>query len=127
MSRKFIKYPVTAAATIYFDPEHDKVVDESYIRRQYDRMVKYGYTHKSYDQYVQDNFIVKDIEADAFNQIKSIVDYDGHVYDMDYDDASNYLYDAVFPELQYIGYDDVTLEKYLPEIIDKYIEQNLHM
>ena len=41
-----------------YDPEYDKVVDESYVKRQYEAFKKnYSWFNKSYENFLNDNFV----------------------------------------------------------------------
>lgn len=40
----------------YYDPEYDRIVDESVIKRQYECFAKQGWFHKSYEQFRTENF-----------------------------------------------------------------------
>lgn len=41
----------------YYDPEYDKLVDESYIKNQYEWFSKQKWFNKSYEQFKKDNFL----------------------------------------------------------------------
>lgn len=40
----------------YYDPEYDRMVDESEIRRQYDWFSQQAWFDKTYEQFKADNF-----------------------------------------------------------------------
>lgn len=40
----------------YYDPEYDRVVDETVIRNQYNWFAKQTWFHKTYEQFRDENF-----------------------------------------------------------------------
>ena len=45
------------AANQYYDPEYDRVVDESVPKMQYKLFAKQTWFHKTYQQFLADNFL----------------------------------------------------------------------
>lgn len=41
----------------YYDPEYDRVVDESVPKKQYEWFAQQCWFHKSYDEFLADNFM----------------------------------------------------------------------
>lgn len=46
---------------IYYDPEYDRVVDESVPRKQYEWFKQQNWFHKTYEQFLADNFLNEDM------------------------------------------------------------------
>lgn len=44
----------------YYDPEYDRIVDESVPRKQYEWFSKQSWFHKTYRQFLEDNFLPAD-------------------------------------------------------------------
>lgn len=45
----------------YYDPEYDRVVDETVIKRQYNWFSKQPWFHKDYDTFRKENFLNEDM------------------------------------------------------------------
>lgn len=45
----------------YYDPEYDRVVDESVPKKQYEWFKSQSWFHKSYEQFLADNFLNEDL------------------------------------------------------------------
>lgn len=43
---------------VYYDPEYDRLTDETYIRRQYENFCKESWFNKSYEEFLSENFEV---------------------------------------------------------------------
>ena len=44
----------------YYDPEYDRIVDESVPQKQFEWFRKQKWFHKSYEQFLTDNFLNED-------------------------------------------------------------------
>lgn len=44
----------------YYDPEYDRTVDETEVRRQYDWFKQQSWFHKSFEEFAEENFEVDD-------------------------------------------------------------------
>lgn len=40
----------------YYDPEYDRIVDESVVKEQYDWFKQWSWFHKSLEQFAEENF-----------------------------------------------------------------------
>ena len=49
----------------YYDPEYDRIVDESLIQEQYKWFSKQGWFHKDYETFKRDNFLNEDLSPIA--------------------------------------------------------------
>lgn len=45
----------------YYDPEYDRIVDESVPKKQYEKMVCSTWFHKTYEEFLKDNFLNEDM------------------------------------------------------------------
>lgn len=45
----------------FYDPEYDRIVDESVIKKQYDWFKSQSYFCKTYEQFLADNFLNEDM------------------------------------------------------------------
>lgn len=45
----------------FYDPEYDRIVDESVPKKQYEWFRKQSWFHKSYEQFLADNFLNEDM------------------------------------------------------------------
>lgn len=44
------------AKKYYYDPEYDRVVDESVVQKQYEWFTQQSWFHKTFEQFAEDNF-----------------------------------------------------------------------
>lgn len=45
----------------FYDPEYDRIVDESVPKKQYEWFSQQSWFHKTYEQFLSDNFLNKDM------------------------------------------------------------------
>lgn len=45
----------------YYDPEYDRIVDESVPRKQYQWFESQSWFHESYEQFLAENFLNEDM------------------------------------------------------------------
>lgn len=45
----------------YYDPEYDRIVDESVVKSQYEWLAQQTWYHKTYEQFLSDNFLNEDM------------------------------------------------------------------
>lgn len=51
----------------FYDPEYDRIVDESVPKKQYEWFRKQSWFHKNYEQFLADNFLNEDMTEIAKN------------------------------------------------------------
>ena len=44
----------------YYDPEYDRIVDETVPQKQYECFLSYSWFDKTYEQFLTDNFLNED-------------------------------------------------------------------
>lgn len=45
----------------YYDPEYDRIVDESVPKKQYEWFAAQSWFHKTYEEFLKDNFLNEDM------------------------------------------------------------------
>lgn len=45
----------------YYDPEYDRIVDESVPKKQYEWFSARSWFHKTYEEFLSDNFLNEDM------------------------------------------------------------------
>ena len=68
----------------YYDPEHDRIIDENEVRKQYTWFAQQAWFRKTFKQFAEDNFVeCKDMTSEEILEITEVVARNHGIEDMD--------------------------------------------
>lgn len=82
----------------YYDPEYDRIVDESVPKKQYEWFAAQKWFHKTYEEFLADNFLNEDM-----TKITAVAEYT----EEQFQEVKTAMKSLGYPETKYIEFEAI--------------------